>query len=168
MIELNPRYGQQNALAERVGMSFLVLEYNDVCGLAVAPITTFRTGVKWISFGSDIQTVRGLLKTGDLSFSDWWSSLPGDLCRSDFSSDDPGPGFWVVGQILTHVLVPRAAAEMLRRDASTSIEVHSYQSSPRTLRARLARRAEFLTNPRLLDRMIRASDSTPWTEIRAF
>ncbi len=98
LIELNPRYWQQNALAERVGMNFPLLEYRDMCGLPVAPVTAFRTGVKWISFGSDLESVRGQWKRDELSMSDWWSSLQGELCWSDFSADDMRPGYWVTGR----------------------------------------------------------------------
>ena len=98
LIELNPRYWQQNALAERVGMNFPLLEYRDVCGLPVAPVVKFRTGVKWISFGADFETVRALWKSGELSLLDWGSSLRGELCWSDFSADDLRPGLWTMGK----------------------------------------------------------------------
>lgn len=100
LIELNPRYWQQNALAERAGMNFPLLDYRDACGLPGVPVTTFRAGVKWISFGSDLETVRGLWKRGELSIGDWWSTLQGELCWSDFSTDDPRPGYWVARQAL--------------------------------------------------------------------
>ena len=98
LIELNPRYWQQNALAERAGMNFPLLEYRDACGLAVTPVTAFRAGVKWVSFGADLETVRELWKGGDLSLGDWWSSLQGELCWSDYSTDDPSPGYWALQQ----------------------------------------------------------------------
>ena len=98
LIELNPRYWQQNALAERVGMNFPVLEYRDLCGLTVEPVTRFRTGVKWVSLGADLETSRQLWRSGELTVGDWLRSLQGEICWSDISMDDPGPGLWVMRQ----------------------------------------------------------------------
>jgi predicted ATP-grasp superfamily ATP-dependent carboligase len=100
LIELNPRYWQQNALAEQVGMNFPLLEYRDVCGLVVEPVREFRKGVKWISFGADFEKVRILWDRGDISLPQWLASLRGELCWSDFSADDLGPGVWVMRQAL--------------------------------------------------------------------
>lgn len=100
LIELNPRYWQQNSLAEFVGMNLPLLEYRDVLGLPVHPVKEFRTGVRWVNLMLDQETARQLWASGELTFMDWWCTVTGQRIWSDMSADDWGPGFWVLRQQL--------------------------------------------------------------------
>lgn len=98
LIELNPRYWQQNALAARVGMNIALLEYRDLLGLPFEPITRWQSGVKWINLGRDFETARQLRQSGELTAVAWWQSLRGERIWSDMAIDDPGPGFFALWQ----------------------------------------------------------------------
>lgn len=103
LIEMNTRYWQQIALAERCGVNFPLLEYNDLRGVANEPITAYRTGVKWVNIHSDLETFRDLRRVGQLTLSQWLTSLTGEKCWSDFSLDDPRPGLWAMAQQVRRV-----------------------------------------------------------------
>ncbi len=98
LIELNPRYWQQNSLAETAGMNIPMLEYRDLLGLPVTPLTEFRKGVRWVNLGRDLETARVLWRKGELTRIGWLRSISGDRVWSDASEDDRGPGFWVLRQ----------------------------------------------------------------------
>lgn len=101
LIELNPRYWQQNSLAERVGMNLPVLEYRDLMGMPVQPLTEFEKGVRWVNLWRDLETARQLWKSGELTRGVWLRSIGGDRIWSDMSLDDLGPGFWAIRQEFT-------------------------------------------------------------------
>lgn len=98
LIELNPRYWQQNALAERAGMNLPVLKYRDLLDLPLTPLTEFKKGVRWVNLGRDLETARELWKTGELTRVEWLRSIGGDRVWSDMSADDWGPGFFALGR----------------------------------------------------------------------
>jgi predicted ATP-grasp superfamily ATP-dependent carboligase len=92
LIELNPRYWQQNALAERCGMNFPLTDFLEQTGCEPKPVVGYRTGVKWVNIYSDLESFREYRQRGALSFGQWLRSLNGEIVFSDLSGDDWVPG----------------------------------------------------------------------------
>jgi predicted ATP-grasp superfamily ATP-dependent carboligase len=92
LIELNPRYWQQNALAEKCGMNFPLMDYMELTDQEPKAIHDYRPGVKWINIYSDIESYREYRQRGQLSFSQWLDSLKGEKLLSDLAWDDILPG----------------------------------------------------------------------------
>jgi predicted ATP-grasp superfamily ATP-dependent carboligase len=98
LIELNPRYWQQNGLPDRCGMNFPLTHYLDMIGEDPKPVLGYRAGVKWVNVYCDIESFREYRKRGLLSLTDWLGSYRGELMLSDLEWDDPLPGLreiWV-------------------------------------------------------------------------
>lgn len=93
LIELNPRYWQQNALAERCGMNFPLACYLDLTGNTPASVTAYQQGVKWVNVVDDWESWRIYRQRGALTFTGWLRSLRGTKVYSNFASDDPLPSF---------------------------------------------------------------------------
>ena len=91
LIELNPRYWQQNWLAAQCGMDFPVTEYRELTGQQVACPSTFEEGVVWVSPAADLRSAVAYMRSGELSISGWLGSLRGKRVLADFSWDDPRP-----------------------------------------------------------------------------
>ncbi|PWB65703.1 MAG: hypothetical protein C3F14_05220 [Deltaproteobacteria bacterium] len=92
LIELNPRYWQQNGLAEKCGMNFPLTDYLEQTGGAPQPVPEYRRGVKWVNLYSDLESFREYRQRGELSFLQWLRSLEGERMYSDLEWDDPRPG----------------------------------------------------------------------------
>ena len=90
-IELNPRLWLQNSLAERCGINFPFLAYNDLAGNGMERKIRFDEGIKWIDFKMDYLSYRGYREEGTLGFGAWMKSLRGQKVYSIFSVDDPVP-----------------------------------------------------------------------------
>lgn len=98
LIELNPRYWQQNGLPDRCGMNFPLMHYLDLVGEDPKPVSGYRAGVKWVNVYCDIESFREYRKRGQLSLLSWLGSYRGELMLSDLEWDDPVPGLreiWV-------------------------------------------------------------------------
>jgi D-aspartate ligase len=91
LIELNPRYWQQNDHARACGIDFPLIQYADLTGQKPAPQLHYRTGVKWLDPMSDFQSFLDHRRDGQLSFGKWLSSLRGTRAFSAWSLSDPGP-----------------------------------------------------------------------------
>lgn len=102
LIELNPRYWQQNGLAEKCGMNFPLMNYLDLTGQDPRPIVDYRQGIKWVNIYSDVESFREYRHRGQLSAMQWLLSLKGEKMFSDLSSDDilPGVHEMLVGNVL--------------------------------------------------------------------
>ncbi len=97
LIELNPRYWQQNTLAETCGINFPYINYQDLLDIEPAPIPSkYRLGVKWINIYMDFKSFMDYKKEGEINFSHWLQSLSGPKVFSDFALDDPVPGLWEI------------------------------------------------------------------------
>lgn len=57
MIEINPRYWQQNALPSAYGMNFPLTDYLECTGQHPQTIGHFTTGVKWINRYLDFESL---------------------------------------------------------------------------------------------------------------
>jgi predicted ATP-grasp superfamily ATP-dependent carboligase len=92
LIELNPRYWQQVALAERCGVNFPLQHYLDAIGLNPRATQAYLTGVKWQNLHRDIDSFRVYHERGELSISQWLRSLRGPIMNSCYATDDVVPG----------------------------------------------------------------------------
>ena len=92
LIELNPRYWQQNALAEKCGMNFPLTNYLELTGGETETVLDYRHGVKWINLYGDFQSFREYRQQGPYSVMKWLHSLKGKKVYSDLAVDDMMPG----------------------------------------------------------------------------
>ena len=92
LIELNPRYWQQNGLADRCGMNFPLMNYLDLTGAEMKPVMEYRSGIKWVNIYSDIESFREYRHRGQLSWRQWLVSFRGEIMLSDLAWEDLLPG----------------------------------------------------------------------------
>jgi D-aspartate ligase len=97
LIEINPRYWQQNSLPEKCGMNFPLIDYMSVTGQDPEPLSDFEKGIKWINIYRDFDSFLQYRKNGELSFFQWVLSLKGKKVLSDFALDDIKPAFYEIG-----------------------------------------------------------------------
>ena len=118
LIELNPRYWQQNALSDKCGMNFPFVDYLEVTGQKPEPITAFREGIKWVNIYMDVSSFLGYQRQKELTFSGWLRSLKATKVLSVFAWDDILPGFYEIrfGKRLSRL--PRFLYRRLRNGAA--------------------------------------------------
>ena len=92
-IEMNPRIWLQNSLADRCGINFPLLAYDDLVGNRTETTSRFDEDVKWIDFRTDCRSFREYKKEGSIGWGEWVRSLGGRKVFSIFSADDPVPFF---------------------------------------------------------------------------
>ena len=97
LIEINPRYWQQNYLSTACGVNFPYINYCDLNEIPVANNPDFKNGIKWVNRYMDVDSFLKYRKEGVLTFSAWRKSLKGKKVYSDFTWDDPIPGFYEIG-----------------------------------------------------------------------
>jgi D-aspartate ligase len=96
LIELNPRYWQQNGLAEKCGMNFPLMNFLDLTGGTPKPIVHYRDKIKWVNIYHDFESFRQYQKRGELSLKQWLYSLKGAKVYSDFAWDDIKPSLFEI------------------------------------------------------------------------
>lgn len=94
LIEINPRYWQQNSLATACGVNFPLIQYLDLTGQQFMDTFNYQTGIKWVNIYSDFDSFLSYRKEGLLNFSKWLQSLKGKKVFSDWALDDIKPGFY--------------------------------------------------------------------------
>lgn len=97
LIELNPRYWQQNSLADKCGMNFPLINYLDLTGQNPEPISDFEENIKWVNIYMDFDSFLKYKKEGSITFWEWLKSLKGEKILSDYALDDVVPGFYEIG-----------------------------------------------------------------------
>jgi D-aspartate ligase len=97
LIEINPRYWQQNYLSTACGMNFPYLNYLDLLQKTPEPVTDFKTGIKWVNCYMDFDSFLKYRKEGCLTFSNWRKSLRGKKVYHDFTWEDPIPALYETG-----------------------------------------------------------------------
>lgn len=117
LIELNPRYWQQNALAERCNVNFPLAQYLDLTGEVPPQSAAYEPNVKWVNMTADFDSFRVYREQGELSFSAWIQSLAGPKVYSNFAADDPVPGLCAVA---TNLTARRPARALVRSVLHTS------------------------------------------------
>jgi len=103
LIELNPRYWQQNALAEKCGMNFPLTDYLELTDREPEAVLDYRCGIKWVNIYSDFESFREYRERGQLSGVQWLRSLKGEKIYSDLDREDILPGLheMFIGNILS-------------------------------------------------------------------
>lgn len=115
LIELNPRYWQQNILSDICGMNFPLVDYLEVTGQNPKPVLGFRKGIKWINIYSDFDAYLSYRREKLLTLSDWLCSLRGEKVFSDFALDDISPTLHEIRLWRNLFRVPRYLYKRLRR-----------------------------------------------------
>lgn len=91
-LECNPRLNLWMYLGTACGINLPAIGLADLCGQPLAPVTEYRTGVKWLSFGNDAREfVREARPQGDCSTAQWLWSLRGPKVHDVFAWRDPRP-----------------------------------------------------------------------------
>lgn len=94
LIEINPRYWQQNYLATYCGVNFPYYNYADLTGASFKVNTVYKTNVKWINRQLDFDSFVKYRKEGLLTFKSWSASRKGEKVISDFTWNDPIPALY--------------------------------------------------------------------------
>ena len=97
LIEINPRYWQQNYLPTACGINFPYINYCDLNGIPVKDKLNFKSGIKWVNRYMDFDSFLKYRKEGSLTFSEWRKSLKGEKVYADFTWDDPVPALYEIG-----------------------------------------------------------------------
>jgi len=96
LIEINPRYWQQNSLSEKCGMNFSLINYLDVTGQNPVPIKEFTKGIKWLNIYMDFASFLDYRRNHELSFRNWLKTIKGKKIFSDYAKDDILPGLYEI------------------------------------------------------------------------
>jgi len=115
LIEINPRYWQQNSLSTECGINFPYINYLDLLHQHQDPVNDFKTGIKWINSLLDFDTFLTYHKEGSLSYKDWRNSLKGEKVYSDFTWDDPLPRLYQFGFGPNLFKIPKFLKRNLRK-----------------------------------------------------
>ena len=93
LIEINPRYWQQNIQATCAGVNIPLTNYSECIGKDISTQDKFLNDVCWIDFVQDFRSFMKNRKRGDIHFIDWIKSLKNVNCHSYYSNDDIRPAF---------------------------------------------------------------------------
>jgi predicted ATP-grasp superfamily ATP-dependent carboligase len=91
LIEINPRAVNTTGLAIASGVDLPFIAYQDLRGVNVPKVTTYKVGIKWIYGVLDISSAVELIRRGDLTISGWIKSLKGIRGFAFFALDDLRP-----------------------------------------------------------------------------
>lgn len=106
LIEINPRYWQQNYLPTACGMNFPLIDFQSMTGAIPLPTSTFKTGIKWVNRYLDFDSFIQYRKEGVLKYKAWRKTLKGKKVYSDFTWSDPIPALYEIRFGLKLVKVP--------------------------------------------------------------
>jgi len=91
LIELNPRFWIQDIQATHAGVNFPLIQYMDLTGQPVSPITDFKDGVTWLDSWYDLLAFRDHWKEGRTSITEFLKSWSGTDCHAHLALDDLKP-----------------------------------------------------------------------------
>lgn len=97
LIELNPRYWQQNYLTTFCGLNFPLLQYERLMGGALNKVSAYDVGKFWVNRYMDFSSFLDYRKGEGLGFFEWRRSVWGKKVYPDFSWNDPLPFFYEFG-----------------------------------------------------------------------
>ena len=93
LIEINPRYWQQNSLADFSGINFPYIDYLESLGEETNYQSDFNENYKWINLYLDFCSYLQYRKEKSLTFIQWINNLKGKKIISFFDLKDPKPLF---------------------------------------------------------------------------
>ena len=93
LIELNPRFCQQNILAADCGVNFPLIEYLDLIGERQEPVNEFKIGVKWLDLVIDFPSFWEYYRRHETTPWQWLKTWKGIRSFPVFALDDLGPFF---------------------------------------------------------------------------
>lgn len=94
LIEINPRYWQQNYLSTYCGINFPLINFNDLNSVESKMSTDYQTNVKWINRQLDFDSFLKYRKEKRLNYKQWRHSREGHRIYSDFLWKDPIPALY--------------------------------------------------------------------------
>jgi D-aspartate ligase len=97
LIEINPRYWQQNYLSTACGINFPYLNYLDLLEELPDSIVKFKEDIKWVNRYMDFDSFLKYRQEKSIDFTNWRKSLKGKKVYSDFTWDDPLPVLYEIG-----------------------------------------------------------------------
>lgn len=97
LIEINPRYWQQNYLSTRCGMNFPLIDYLELTGQNPEKIQTFYTGIKWVNRYMAFDSFLAYRKEGIINYNKWLKLKKGKKVYSDYIFKDPVPMLFELG-----------------------------------------------------------------------
>jgi len=107
LIEINPRYWQQNYLSTACGINFPHINYCDLNDIPIENNSSFKNCIKWVNQYMDFDSFLKYRKENNLTFSSWRKSLKGKKVYSDFTWDDPIPAFYEIRFGLKLIRIPQ-------------------------------------------------------------
>lgn len=96
LVEINPRYWQQNYLSKACGINFPYIDYCYSAAKTASSQHQFKKNIKWVNIYLDFESFLKYRKEGELSWRKWLTSLKGKKVWSDFNLRDPLPGFYEI------------------------------------------------------------------------
>jgi predicted ATP-grasp superfamily ATP-dependent carboligase len=112
LMEVNARHYGTHSLAAACGVDLSVVAYADALGRPIiAPRQ--REGVKWLMATRDFVASPQEILRGELTLSEWLTSLRGTRVEGIFSFDDPLPG--VAGFVHKVIGVARRSLDLAKR-----------------------------------------------------
>jgi len=100
LIELNPRYVQQNALIDKCGMNIPLIDYLESTQQEHRLILDYEKGIKWVNSYLNFGSFLSYRRNSEISFKQWINSLKGKKMFSVFAWDDMLPTCYNLSKIL--------------------------------------------------------------------
>ena len=100
LIELNPRYVQQNALIDKCGMNIPLIDYLESTQQEHRLIHDYERGIKWVNSYLNFGSFLSYRRNGEISFKQWINSRKGKKMFSVFTWDDMLPTCYNLSKIL--------------------------------------------------------------------
>lgn len=97
LIEINPRYWQQNYLSTRCGMNFPLINYLDLTDQQTIKSGKFETGIKWVNRYMSFNSFIDYRKKKEITYREWRKLSKGKRVTPDFSIIDPLPALYEIG-----------------------------------------------------------------------
>ena len=91
LLDINPRFWMQISLPARCGINLPYISYMETLGKNVKKISSSKKNIKWIFMIDDIRSARYSISKGDISITNWLSSLIGKKEYAIFNINDPLP-----------------------------------------------------------------------------
>ena len=122
VIEINPRTVLFHSIGTVAGANLTVAAYRDMAGIPHTSDGTFVEGRKWWFIRRDIESAVNLLRSGELTVTDWLRSMRGKKARALFSWRDMAPfvlSLPYVGRLRGTAIRPRLSHEGPASDRQT-------------------------------------------------